>query len=54
MALKPCKECKKEVSTSASKCPHCGVRNPTTSTAKGCLGIITLALVFGVIMTFVV
>lgn len=24
MSLKPCKECGKEVSSSASKCPHCG------------------------------
>jgi hypothetical protein len=29
MALKPCKECKKEVSTSATACPNCGVKNPT-------------------------
>lgn len=33
MALKPCKECKQEVSTSAKTCPHCGVKNPTV-TAK--------------------
>lgn len=29
MALKKCKECGKEVSTSAKTCPHCGVSNPT-------------------------
>lgn len=28
MALKNCKECGKEVSSSAKKCPHCGVKNP--------------------------
>lgn len=28
MALTKCKECKKEVSTSAKLCPHCGVKNP--------------------------
>ena len=29
MALKPCRECKKEVSTEAATCPSCGVPNPT-------------------------
>ncbi len=29
MALKPCRECKKKVSTEASTCPSCGVPNPT-------------------------
>ncbi|MDR6517492.1 hypothetical protein J2789_000154 [Variovorax paradoxus] len=29
MALKPCRECKKEVSTEAKACPHCGVTSPT-------------------------
>ncbi len=28
MALTKCKECKKEVSTSAKTCPHCGVKDP--------------------------
>jgi len=30
MALKPCRECKKKVSTEAATCPSCGVPNPTT------------------------
>ncbi len=51
MALKPCKECKNEVSTKAKKCPSCGIKNPTTNTgqtaAQGCFGIIIL---FGLIM----
>lgn len=29
MALKPCRECKKKVSTEAVTCPSCGVPNPT-------------------------
>ena len=29
MALKPCRECKKKVSTEATTCPNCGVPNPT-------------------------
>jgi tRNA_anti-like len=32
MALRSCKECKREVSTEAKTCPNCGVKNPT---AKG-------------------
>lgn len=28
MSLTNCKECKKEVSTHAKTCPHCGVSNP--------------------------
>jgi hypothetical protein len=45
MALKPCRECKKEVSTDASACPHCGRKAPTVSTLRrlvfsGALGFI--------------
>jgi len=29
MALKPCRECKTEISTSAKTCPHCGVKWPS-------------------------
>lgn len=28
MALKPCRECKKDVSTDAKTCPHCGKQAP--------------------------
>lgn len=28
MALKPCRECKKEISTDANPCPHCGKKSP--------------------------
>jgi hypothetical protein len=54
MALKPCKECKQEVSTKAKSCPHCGAKNPTVSgkdTAKGCLAFIVLFAVLTVIIT---
>jgi RNA polymerase subunit RPABC4/transcription elongation factor Spt4 len=30
MALKPCRECGAQVSTSAEVCPHCGVRAPAS------------------------
>lgn len=29
MALKPCSECRREVSTEAATCPHCGKADPT-------------------------
>jgi hypothetical protein len=35
MALKPCRECKKEVSSEAGKCPHCGIRNPGATGKSG-------------------
>lgn len=31
MALRKCRECGHEVSTTAKKCPYCGKRNPTAS-----------------------
>jgi uncharacterized OB-fold protein len=31
MAMTECKECGKMVSSSAKKCPHCGVSNPGVS-----------------------
>lgn len=45
MAMKKCKECGKEVSTSAKLCPHCGKKYPTgglTMPAKIFLGILAL------------
>ncbi len=44
MALTNCKECKKEVSTSAKVCPHCGVKDPG----------VTLALKVGSTIFFIV
>lgn len=37
MVLVVCKDCKKEISTDAKKCPHCGAKAP--SGAPGCLAI---------------
>ena len=34
MALKPCRECKKKVSTEATACPSCGAPKPTTLDKK--------------------
>lgn len=54
MALRPCRECKKEVSTEASACPHCGATSPTAGAwsqvkaSKGCVAILIAAVVIGV------
>lgn len=54
MALKPCRECKKEVSTEAKTCPHCGKKNPTrggrrswVQLAGGALVVVYTAFVIG-------
>lgn len=43
MALKPCKECKREISTEAKACPHCGKKNPTSRTTS--LGLVLIGVV---------
>src|ERR671920_508557 len=35
MALRPCNECEREISTDAKSCPHCGKRNPTKVPISG-------------------
>jgi hypothetical protein len=37
MALRPCKECKKEISTDAKVCPNCGKAIRSSSGGSGCL-----------------
>jgi len=50
MALIKCKECKKDVSEFANKCPHCGTKNPDP---KGLIkGIFGLAIIAGVAWFF--
>ena len=34
MALQLCRECKKDVSTKAVTCPHCGVAKPVMPAGK--------------------
>lgn len=50
MALKPCKECKKEVSSTAKFCPHCGVKEPGIGFKERFLG----GLVFVIIVIAIV
>jgi hypothetical protein len=46
MAMKPCLECGKEISTRAKTCPNCGNRHPTSSMSRGAkVGLGLLAFV---------
>jgi hypothetical protein len=50
MALKPCRECGLDVSTSAKTCPHCGVRSPTWKAAPRWIRWGFVAVVVGLLM----
>ncbi len=50
MALRPCSECGKEISTEARQCPHCGAK---PSNGIGCLGWIMAFLLFSFVVTAV-
>lgn len=45
MALKPCRECRMEVSTTATSCPQCGKKNPTRAKMGWGMGCLTLLLI---------
>ncbi len=45
MALKTCKECRKQISTEAKVCPNCGKKNPTASSTHP---IVWAMLVIGI------
>jgi hypothetical protein len=44
MALITCKDCKKEFSTDAKRCPHCGAKKPGSKIVTYGLGILVLLL----------
>lgn len=46
MAMTKCKECGKEISTSANSCPHCGVKNPGASAKDYIVGTVALVVIF--------
>ena len=52
MALTTCRECKKEVSDSAEKCPHCGVAAPAAPPAARAGAGILSVIVFGAIIWY--
>jgi hypothetical protein len=53
MALKPCRECKKEVSTQAKTCPNCGVKNPSGTLSAGTGGCLAVVVLLGILVVFV-
>lgn len=48
MAIAACKECGKEVSSKAAACPHCGAKQPRSSTAV-IIVVCLLLLVLGIV-----
>lgn len=47
-----CKSCEKEVSPTAKTCPHCGETDPGVNAAKGCLVILIIGVIVGLIAAF--
>ena len=48
MALKPCKNCGRELSVTADKCPNCATKNPTMTASdwlKGWVAVVALLFV---------
>ena len=57
MALRPCPECNRQVSTKARQCPHCGspLAGPVVDTsiggnARSCLGCIVWPIIGFVVL----
>ena len=53
MALTKCKECKKEVSTTAKTCPHCGVKDPGFGAKQKLGGCLILIVIVAAVMYFI-
>lgn len=49
MALTPCPECEKQISTDAKTCPHCGKKAPNRKSVT-CLGVLIAFIVGGIFM----
>ena len=45
MALKPCRECKKEVASDATECPHCGCKGPVANFEVIFKGLVALLVI---------
>jgi hypothetical protein len=52
MAMTKCKECKKEVSSKAATCPHCGIKNPGQKASDAIGGFIMLIVIGWIISLF--
>jgi hypothetical protein len=52
MALTECRECKKEVSSTAEKCPHCGVAAPAATPGTRAVTAVVSAVLFGALMWY--
>lgn len=50
MPLIACPDCKKQVSSEAEKCPHCGRTVKEKQTATGLVAAIIIGLVVGVLL----
>ena len=50
MSLKPCRECKKEISTEANLCPNCGCKKPVAQ-GPSLRGVVGLMVVAGIAYT---
>lgn len=48
--LKHCKVCKKDVAWSVKSCPHCGVKNPTTTWKHNIVAFILVMLIVGLLL----
>ena len=51
MALKPCRECKSEVSSKAKTCPQCGISNPAKSGAPLVWVLMLLAVILFIVLS---
>lgn len=47
MAMIKCRECGKEVSSKAAKCPHCGVSTPAVGNKEALLGCLFIVVLIG-------
>lgn len=53
MALKPCRECGREISTAAKQCPHCGAPSSAEAVGKfmqSCGCILTLVVTIPILI----
>lgn len=51
MALVTCRECKKEVSSEARSCPHCGIAHPDPRGGKAISTLAAVGQLLGAVAT---